>query len=302
MSSQYFRFTARAAEPLRSAPLEQLIARSDGCTAVADWRADAFKLIAPDAPSMPAIASAVLCADRGAVDAAWICLATPVHYVAEMNSVRMAEDGMLSLTPAVAETLASDFNRVLGGDGVRMTATRSALLIGIFDRTPEVATHDPQDVRGCSIEQYLPTGADSTGLRRLMSEMEMWLFEHAINKVRSGSGQPVISGLWFWGGGAVLHSLPQIRGWTAGDDVFFNALSSSHSDTHASGVIALDAAPGDSSWREAESRWLKSASEQLKGGKLSELKVSAGDRCFTVSARGMRRFWRRAKPWQESFK
>lgn len=301
MSSQYFRFTARASEPLPSPLLERLIARADGCAAVADWRTDAFKLIAPDAPSMPAVAAAVLCADRGAVDAAWVCLATPVHYVAEMNSVRMAPDGMLSLTPAAAESLASDFNRVLGGDGLRMTATRSALLIGIFDRTPEVATHDPQDVRGRPIEQYLPAGADSTGLRRLMSEMEMWLFEHATNKVRSGSGQPVISGFWFWGGGAVLHSLPQIRGWTAGDDVFFNALSSSHRDTHANGVIALDAGPGDSSWQEAESRWLKPASEQLKGGKLSELKVSAGDRCFTVSARGMRRFWRRAKPWQGSF-
>lgn len=301
MSSQYFRFTARAAEPLRSQPLERLIARADGCTAVADWRADAFKLIAPD-EAMPAVASAVLCADRGAVNAAWVCLATPVHYVAEMNSVRMAENGMLSLTPAAAETLASDFNRVLGSDGIRMIATRSAQLIVIFDRSHAAATHDPREVRGQAIEPYLPAGSYSADLRRLMSEMEMWLFEHAINEARKRTRQAPISGLWFWGGGAALGSLPRVQGWTAGEDVYFNALGSTRSDTDGNAVIVVDAAPGNGSWPEAESRWLKPACEQLKARKLSELKISAADRCFTVSARGMQRFWRRTKPWQESFK
>lgn len=250
---------------------------------------------------MPAVAAAVLYADRGATDTGWVCLATPVHYVAEMNSVRLAPDGMLSLTPSVAETLASDFNRVLGGGGVRLTATRSALLIGVFDPALQVATQDPQSVRGLPIEEYLPAGENSPRLRRLMSESEMWLFEHATNKVRNESGLPVVNGLWFWGGGAALSSPPRVTGCTAGDDVFFNALAAAHCNPDASSVVAVDAAPGSERWLEAESRWLEPASRQLKTGKLSQLKISAQDRCFTVSAGGMRRFWRRGKPWQESF-
>ena len=78
--------------------------------------------IAPQAGGMPAVAAAALCADRGAVGAAWVCAATPVHYEAGMSSVRLPADGMLSMTPAGAENLAADFNRVWKGSGIRMTA------------------------------------------------------------------------------------------------------------------------------------------------------------------------------------
>ena len=104
MSSQYFRILARAPiEPRRSALLEQLLARADAAKPVNDWRADAFRIMAPQAV-LPAIAPAALCADGGAADAAWVCLATPVHYVAEMTSVRLSEDGILSMKPEAAAT------------------------------------------------------------------------------------------------------------------------------------------------------------------------------------------------------
>jgi len=96
VSSQYFRFVARAAEPRRSALLEQLLARADTWRPVSDWRAEAFQVIAPQAAVMPAIASAALCADAAAAahadaaEAAWVCLATPVHYLAEMTTVRLS--------------------------------------------------------------------------------------------------------------------------------------------------------------------------------------------------------------------
>ena len=99
MSSQYFRFVARDIAHCRAPLLEQLLARADGWVPVADWRADAFRVIAPQAAGMPRVAAAALCADRGAVDRGrWVCVATPVHYEAEMSSVRLARDGMLSLT------------------------------------------------------------------------------------------------------------------------------------------------------------------------------------------------------------
>jgi hypothetical protein len=298
VSSQYFRFLARSAAPRRSALLEQLLARADAGRLVSDWRADAFRVIAPHATSVPCVAPAALCADCGAVEGAWVCLATPVHYVAEMTSVRMPQDGILSLQRADAEALALDFNRVWNGSGICLVAGGSARLYCIFDQTLNVATRDPQDVLDRYIEEYLPAGADAPRLRQLMSEIEMWSFEHGVNAARADAGLSRMSGLWLWGGGAPLASLPKVQGWAAGDDLFFNAFQGEKTD---SGVIVAAQAPGDDGWADVESRWLKPAVAQLRAGRLSWLELSAGDRCVTLPARAVRRFWRRSKPWWEFF-
>ena len=302
MSSQYFRFLARGIDQRRCALLEQLLARAEDQVSVADWRADAFRAIAPQGASMPAAAAAALCSDRGAVSGAWVCAATPVHYVAEMTSVRLPLDGMLSLTPAHAAALTDDFNRVWQGSGIRMMASRSAQLFCIFDRALSVATHDPQDALGRHIEEFLPAGTDSSRLRQLISETEMWLFEHEANGARHEQRLPVINGLWFWGGGAPLASLPNVQGWTAGDDLFFSAFpASSRSEEFDSAVVAVGRVPGSEDWPDVETRWLRPAIDKLRAGRLSRLQISAEDRCFTVTARGLRRFWRKRKPWWESF-
>jgi hypothetical protein len=298
VSSQYFRFLSRSAEPRRSALLEQLLARADAFRPVSDWRADAFRLLAPLTASVPPPASAALCADCGAVDAGWVCLATPVHYVAEMTNVRMSSDGILSLTPAAAEALAMHFNQVWNGSGIRMLAGGSARLYCIFEQTLHVTTRDPQDALNRHIEEYLPAGTDAPRLRRLMSEIEMWLFEHEANRSRATLSLPRMSGLWLWGGGAPLASLPKIQGWAAGDDVFFSAFKGEKSD---SGVIVAPDAPGSAGWHDMESRWLKPAAAQLRAGTLTRVDLSADDRCFTVNAHAIRRFWRRSKPWWEFF-
>jgi hypothetical protein len=231
--------------------------------------------------------------------AAWVCIAAPVHYVAEMSNVRLAPDGLLALRLAEAEALAVDFDRVWGDSGTRLIAGRSADLYCIFDRALQVTTCDPQDVQNLHIAEYLPAGPDAPALRRLMSEIEMWLFEHAVNGARGGQGLQPITGLWLWGGGAPLASLPKVQGFCAGDDVFFNAFTGVVSG--GAGVIVVPEAPGTDAWRVAESRWLGSAIPQLRSGKISRLDLSAGTRCFSVTARATRRFWRRRKPWWEFF-
>jgi hypothetical protein len=301
VSDQYFRFLARDTSRRRSTLLEQLLARADDGVSVADWRADAFRVIAPQAAGLPAVAAAALYADRGAVDAAWVCAATPVHYVAEMTSVRLPADGMLSLTAAGADSLATDFNRVWQGSGIRMTASRSAQLFCTFDRALQVRTCDPEQVLGMHIEEFLPTGADSARLRQLISETEMWLFEHNANGARQEMGLPVVNGLWFWGGGVPLAALPSVQGWVAGDDLFFNAFAAAALDRFDSAVVAAAYAPGSERWRDLETRWLRPAIDKLRACRLSRLQLCAENRCFTVTARGLRRFWRRKKPWWESF-
>jgi hypothetical protein len=296
--AQYFRFSARVPEhPRRSPLLEQLLARADRFTSLSDWRADAFRLIAPTM-SMPAVAAAALYADCGPMNAFWICIAAPVHYLAEMDNVRLAPEGMLALGPLEAEALAADFNRVWGDSGTHMMAGRSTNLYCIFDRALQVTTFDPADVVDRHIGEYLPAGADAPVVKQLMSEIEMWLFEHAVNSARTARGLPPITGLWLWGGGAGLKSLPKIQGFCAGEDVFFRAFADS---APGGAVIVMPDVPGSDAWQDAESRWLAPAVAQLREGVLSRLDLSAGARCFSVTTRAASRFWRRRKPWWEWF-
>ncbi len=223
MSSHYFRFSHRAVHRQRSALLERLLARADRSVAVADWRADAFRAIAPPSIVMPGVAAAALYAERGPVDAASVFLATPVHYVAEMSNVRLAADGILSLRRPEAEALAVDFNRVWSDAGIRLLNGGCAELFCAFDQPTEAATADPEDVLDQHIADHLPAGAAAPRLRQLMSEIEMWLFEHPVNRERIAQAAPALSGLWLWGGGPALASLPAVNGWTAGADPFFKA-------------------------------------------------------------------------------
>jgi hypothetical protein len=299
VSNQYFRFAVPGlSPPRRSLFLEQLLARSEP-SPLSDWRTDAFRVIAPQAACAPAVAAAALCADRGTVNGAWVCLASPVHYVAETSNVRLAVEGVLTLAQEDAEMLALHFNREWHDAGVRMTCGRSGRLYGLFDRALDVTSRDPTDAQNLHIEDYLPTGTDAPRLRRLMSEIEMWLFTHDLNSRRASQGDPAISGLWMWGGGVPLDTLPEIRGWVAGEDVFFSALTGL--GVTGDGVIVAPQIPGSDEWPQAEARWLKPAVAQLRKGRISHLYLSAAERCYSLTAGQVRRFWRRGKPWWESF-
>jgi hypothetical protein len=318
VSIHYFRFTHRGTGSRQRAPLlERLLARADEPAALSDWRADAFRLIAPAAASMPGLGAAALCAEQEPVGAASVFIATPVHYLAEMSNVRLAADGILSLTRPEAEALAADFNRVWHDAGMRLipggragrptqrdgeVPERTSLFF-VTDRALDATTRDPEDVLDRHIESYLPVGADAPRLRRLMSEVEMWLFEHGVNRARQGSATPAVSGLWLWGGGAALASLPPVEGWTAGDDVFFAAFGARAASRSppASGVVVIGAEPGTDAWREAESQWLERSAADLRSGRIERLDLSAGDRCFSIEGRWNWRPWRRRKPWWEFF-
>jgi hypothetical protein len=234
------------------------------------------------------------------VQGATVFMATPVHYVAEMSNVRLPADGVLSLERSEAEKLAADFNRVWSDAGLRLVTGRRADLFCVMDGPLQATTRDPEDVLGRHIENYLPTGAGAPRLRQLMSEIEMWLFEHEVNRRRGADAAPVVNGLWFWGGGAALTSLPGIEGWTTGDDPFF-AVWAQPPSLATSGVAVISAQPGTAEWRDGESNWLEPSVRGLHSGRIARLDLSAGQRVFSVSAASRWRFWRRRRPWWESF-
>ena len=318
--SYYFRFTHRGAGAGRRCELlERLLARAAAISAVTDWRADAFRVIAEPSSSMPAVAAAALFAEQGRVDAASVFIATPVHYAAEMSNVRLPADGVQSLRACEAEALAVDFNRVWSESGIRMLSGRSANIFCLFEHAIEAATHDPEDLLDQLIDEYLPIGAGASRLRQLMSEIEMWLFEHDVNRMRTAAAANSVSGLWLWGGGPALKSLPAVHGWAAGNDPLFKAFAGKEKSLPSdsapgqfprgtgeaanrvrSGVVVVAEEPGTEGWREIESQWLGRALEDLRRGRVGRLDLSAHNRCFSVRRHWSWRLWRRRRPWWES--
>jgi hypothetical protein len=302
LSIVYFRITARGAHPHTRAPsLERLLARADGPGDAADWRAQAFRLIAPEGACVPAVATAVLAPGASRAPGSWLCVATPVHLLAGMTSIGMAADGVLEIEPVEADALAADFNRVFAGGGVSLERGRDTLLLCRFDGPLRVTTSAPEEAAGHDLWAYLPRGEDATRLRSLTSEIEMWLFDHAVNRRRRETQRPEINALWLWGGGAADAERPRLNGWTAGDDPLFGSFApvSRYPGASTSGVVAVPEWPGSAAWQNVEERWLAPAVVDVRAGRLQSIELSARHRCLRLNARALWRFWRRARPWWE---
>jgi hypothetical protein len=149
-----------------------------------------------------------------------------------MASLSLTAGALLRLDGGEAQVLALDFNRLFGGAGLQLVAVPgvaslagSARLILVCPGPLRADTQDPEDALGGDLWEFQPSGPDAAYLRGLMSEMEMWLFDHPVNQHRVARGAPAITGLWLWGGGARLAALPRIQGWTAGNDPFFAAFA-----------------------------------------------------------------------------
>jgi hypothetical protein len=302
LSSVYFRISARGAHPHTRVPsLERLLVRANGPTDAADWRARAFALIAPDGTRVPAVAPAALAQSASPAPGSWVCMASPVHLLAGMTSVGMAADGLLDIEPCEADALAADFNQVFDGGGVSLVRGRHALLLCRFDEPLAVTTRAPEEAAGHDLWAYLPRGEDAPRLRSLASEIEMWLFDHAVNRRRREMQQPDINALWLWGGGPADAPPPVVNGWTGGDDALFGSFAPAphYPGASASGVVAVADWPGSPRWQDVEERWLAPALADLHAGRLASIELSARRRGWQLDRRALRRFWRRARPWWE---
>jgi hypothetical protein len=300
VSRIYLRINDLAGPDLARAPLlERALARAAVSTAVPDWRAAAYRILAPESAAMPGIGATALCGELGVVDGACAFLASPVHCEAGMVSVRLPANGLIGLSGTEALQLAQDFNREFDDGTQRLIAAPSGRLFCVFAAATVAMTHDPAAVRGRDIGLFLPSGPQGARLKGLMSEFEMWLFGHALNRARVATGALSLTGLWLWGGGAILARLPTLEGWTAGSDPLFGAWQGPQGFPRdaRSGVIVLEAEPGTAAWQAAQSAWLVPSLSALRAGRIRQLDLAIGERQLTLRAGWRLRFWRRARPW-----
>lgn len=281
-------------------------------------------------PAVIAAAAAPQAAGAGSV---W--LATPVHLVAGLDTVRVHPAGVLTLESEEQQGLAHDFARTFAGSGYALHATgrRELLLSGApMPMVGTLTSHDPAAWAGRDPRHGLVAGESAGELRRLGAEVEMWLYEHPINLARQARGLLSVSGLWLWGGGTapmvrVASVLPEGKppavAWA--NDLFMDGLAivsgltlqplpprwppadwqrqSGASEWLA--VCSLGTDPGGAALERLEREWIGPAFEQWRSGEIARATLLAGDVAVTLKAAPLRRWWpalrRKPHPWWESW-
>ena len=154
------------------------------------------------APARAAAAAALRPQARASIG--W--LATPVHLVAGLDTVRLHPAGLLRLQRGAAAH---------AGRGLRARVRRLGLAAACHWRRARTAAGGPvplarsaqptirRAVLGADPRAGLPRGAGARDLRRLGAEIEMWLHQHPVNRARAARRElPRQRWLWLWGGAA----------------------------------------------------------------------------------------------------
>jgi hypothetical protein len=249
-------------------------------------------------------------------------LASPVHFVAGLDTLRLHPAGLLRLDGAEQMELASDFLTVFAGSGWSLHATGRREMLVSGGAPVALRSHDPGLWLGADPAEGLPAGEGARPLRRFGAELEMWLHEHAVNTARLRKGLLNVNALWLWGGGAPLAARPpaSTRAMAWASDLFVDglcALAGSSADPlpprwpmplHAGSLppelLAVCELHSDADSLAALDRdWIAPALEQWRDGAYRSATLLAGNHAVSLEWAPMRRLWRawrRPRPWWES--
>jgi hypothetical protein len=242
---------------------------------------------------------------------AW--LATPVQLEARLDHVRLADRGLLRVSTRETGSWCEEFARAFGPEYALHDAGECGfLLTGLAGRN--VVSIDPARLLDSDIGHALPKGAASGELRRLGTEIEMWLHGAPFNAARARR----VSALWLWGGGRGQEGNEEGAGFGVfrahGRDPYLlalarlarqNPVTPAPPSLAALGAIldrvVVELAPMSGPRAESlamlDGNWFAPARAALSAGSLDALDLVANDRCFHVAPRPGWRVWRRQTSW-----
>jgi hypothetical protein len=249
-----------------------------------------------------------------ALDTAW--LATPVALEARLDHVRMVDRGLLRLDGDERAAWCAEFNRVFGPNCTLHEGGERAFFLSGLKGSTTIA--DPARLLGDEIGPALPK-ADAPEIRRLWTEIEMWLHGTALNDARARAGKRPISALWLWGRNTDSRGSRGIEARDVelyGGDPLICALSRARewrprgvpkamaqvdgTREHVIAEFAVLTGHAQESLAAMDANWFEAARQALRRGELSVLDIVANDRCFRITPRSHWRFWRRRESWLET--
>jgi len=295
--------------------LEWLLRFAESPERIGDWRQWLLEKTVPGLKSFPvASISAYERIDGRDLDATW--LATPVALEARLDHVRLLDRGLLRLDEKERDSCREEFSRVFGPQYLLHDGGERAFFLSGLPTTGEPSV-DPARVIGMEIGPALP-GRDAGEMRRLWTEIEMWLHGATFNSERARAGKQRISALWLWGARPTPSPGGRVEPCRAdavyfGEDPLIAALSrlaggrasgipKQLADLDPDGphvVVEFAALTGESheSLEALDANWFACLKSALVTGNIREVDLVANNRRFRIGARPQRKFWRRSQPW-----
>lgn len=245
--------------------------------------------------------------------------ADPVYYYADKDRVLLMAHEGIGLSRDEAEQLVETLNSHLAEDNLRIEIGHPMhWYINLAD-DPQLHTTSPDRVLGKDMHPFMPSGDRSRYWRRLMSELQMLLYNHPVNQARQAKGLLPVNSVWFWGEGRLPDVVQAPFSQVCSDDAFALGLAKrcniphfgSPTDAnvwlqHASApghyLVVLGtqgdragivASPGSESWQQG---WFSSLIAGLRTGKIDSIHLwIGGDQMFTLERKYLWRFWRRRR-------
>ncbi len=271
----------------------------------------------------PAAGPLAYIADGGAPGELHWSRALPLHLRAEAAGVRLVP---VEIAETEAAHLETDLGDLLAGHGIRLerTATGRWYLASehpLPDRPP------PEALAGRFVEAAIPRRAGALNWAAVLSEIELTLYEHPVNRDREYRGEPPVNALWTWGcgrqpeppepfaWGRVLSDDPAWQGWArlagaeAGELENATPLRPSCCTlvaVHwAEAALAVDDGPG---WIDAVSAierafvapaiiGLRDGVEGQRWDRLELCTAQPDHKGRVLSRKALWRFWRRRRPF-----
>ncbi|MDO8788777.1 MAG: hypothetical protein Q7J42_11965 [Sulfuritalea sp.] len=246
----------------------------------------------------------------------WLCL-DPVRLRFEQRSLIVDDPQGLELSSEEAAALAVSLAPTFTALGQIEVISPHAWNLRLSAAAPPFQDLPEAIGRSASL---LPLDAAHAAWRHAISEAQMLLHAHPVNRAREAAGQPMVNSLWPWGGGR----LPEFDGSSEHDALWSDdpvalgiarllqidgaALPAGFTSTTSRKPLAVHhalehpARSGDATiWREQlarlEADWLAPALDALRRGKLDALRLIApGDLAtaeLQVSRHDLWQFWRK---------
>ena len=184
------------------------------------WLAEHHGLAPPVAVAAIAIA--------GEVDAArpgdWI-RADPVHLRIDGDSVVVHDPAVLGLRREEADALVAALREFFAQDALRFHAPAPDRWYVEVPRGELPSTVPLEAARGRNAFGMLPSGGKAIHWRSAMTEAQMVLSEHPVNRRREAAGEPAVNSVWFWGEGSAPERIARRYDSVHADDPFARGLA-----------------------------------------------------------------------------
>lgn len=140
----------------------------------------------------------------------WIAAADPVYLEPRLDHLCLHAQDAASAPASELRPLVDHLQATLGaGEGVGFARLGSCGYLRA-DEPVATAAMPAYVVHRDMPNEYMPQGEGADSYRKLVSEVEMALHDHEVNRRRSDEGRQPINCLWIWGGGTApeQHTVP----------------------------------------------------------------------------------------------